>query len=99
MLVVPRSRDAPPASASTSSTGMVAQLPLLEGWFEGTRAEYITTDVSDFEGAAKMHANHAPRLAGALSDGPIRPGRRAPSECGRRRDLDRAPGSARVSGA
>lgn len=52
-------------------------LPLVQGWFEGRRAFYVTTDVSDLEMARRAGANHVPRLANALPPEPKVPG--APS--------------------
>ena len=53
------------------------QLPVLEGWFEGERVLYITTDVSHADVAAAKAANFAPRLAHALPGGAPQPGRRS----------------------
>ncbi|MDX2220053.1 MAG: hypothetical protein SF172_13610 [Burkholderiales bacterium] len=65
---------APPVTPSAPV--MMAQLPLLDAWHEGRRAQYITTDVSDEAMAAKANANYAPRLRDALPQGPRVPGRR-----------------------
>lgn len=51
------------------------QLPVLEGWFDGERVLYITTDVSHADVAAAKAANFAPRLAHALPGGVPQPGR------------------------
>lgn len=52
------------------------QLPVLEGWFDGERVLYITTDVSHADVAAAKAANFAPRLAHALPGGSPQPGQR-----------------------
>lgn len=49
-------------------------LPLVQGWFEGRRAFYVTTDVSDPEMARRAGANYVPRLANALPPEPKVPG-------------------------
>lgn len=49
-------------------------LPLIQGWFEGRRAYYVTTDISDAAMAGMMGANHVPRLANALPPEPKVPG-------------------------
>lgn len=53
------------------------QLPVLEGWFDGERVLYITTDVSHADVATAKGANFAPRLAHALPGGAPQPGRRS----------------------
>jgi hypothetical protein len=53
------------------------QLPVLQGWFDGERVLYVTTDVSHADVAAAKGANFAPRLAHALPGGPPQPGRRS----------------------
>ena len=45
-------------------------LPLLQGWFDGQKVYYITTDSSDAQMAATMQANFVPRLANALPEEP-----------------------------
>lgn len=55
-------------------------LPLQPAWFEGRQVHYVTTDVSDAAMARMMGANHVPRLADALPEGPQRPGRRSAVE-------------------
>jgi hypothetical protein len=49
-------------------------LPLIQGWFDGRRAYYVTTDISDAGMAGMMGANHVPRLANALPPEPKVPG-------------------------
>lgn len=57
-----------------SSSDETVNLPLVQGWFEGRRAFYVTTDVSDPEMARRAGANHVPRLANALPPEPKVPG-------------------------
>ena len=70
--------SAPPVTPGKHT--MMAQLPLIDSWHEGKRAQYITTDASDAEVARKLNANFAPRLADAIPEGPQRPGRRSALE-------------------
>jgi len=49
-------------------------LPLIQGWFEGRRAYYVTTDASDAAMSAMMGANYVPRLANTLPPEPKVPG-------------------------
>lgn len=69
---------APPVTPGKHT--MMAQLPLIDSWHEGKRAQYITTDASDAEFARKLNANFAPRLADSLPVGPPQPGRRSALE-------------------
>ena len=54
------------ASPAPPPQRAVANLPLLQGWYEGKVVFYITTDVSDAGVAQEKGANFAPRLAYAL---------------------------------
>ncbi len=49
-------------------------LPLIQGWHEGHKVYYITTDVSDPDLAVKMNAVYAPRLRDSLPTYPKPPG-------------------------
>jgi hypothetical protein len=66
--VTPLRTGASPASLETIN------LPLIQGWFEGRRAYYVTTDASDAAMSAMMGANHVPRLANTLPPEPKVPG-------------------------
>lgn len=72
---------APTRSGSPASPPETINLPLIQGWFEGRRAYYVTTDISEGAMAAMMGANHVPRLANALPPEPKVPG--APSSTDR----------------
>ena len=54
------------ASPAPPPQRAVANLPVLQGWYEGKVVFYITTDVSDAGVAHEKGANFAPRLAYAL---------------------------------
>lgn len=61
-------------AAACASGPPVAELPLLQGWFDGEAVFYVTTDVSDATVARDKQANYAPRLAGASGpSGPASP--------------------------
>ncbi len=70
--------------AGCASLGFVrpgfVELPLRSGWYEGQPVDYVTTDVSDLAMAREAGANHVPRLAEALPEGPPRPGQRSSVE-------------------
>lgn len=48
-------------------------LPMLGGWYEGSKVYYLTTDISDKELAAEMGANYVPRLEDAIPEYPKPP--------------------------
>jgi hypothetical protein len=48
-------------------------LPMIGGWFEGTKVFYITTDISDKTLAEAMGANYVPRLEDAIPPYPKPP--------------------------
>jgi hypothetical protein len=54
------------ASPTLPPRAAAANLPVLQGWYEGKAVFYITTDVSDAAVAKEKGANFAPRLAYAL---------------------------------
>ena len=54
------------ASPALPPHAAAANLPVLQGWYEGKAVFYITTDVSDAGVAKEKGANFAPRLAYAL---------------------------------
>nr|WP_298147404.1 hypothetical protein [uncultured Pseudomonas sp.] len=58
------------AGPAPSTPDSQISLPLLMGWFDGQKVYYITTDSSDAQMAAAMHANFVPRLANALPEQP-----------------------------
>lgn len=65
---------APARTASKPASGETINLPLIQGWFEGRRAYYVTTDASDATMSAMMGANYVPRLANTLPPEPKVPG-------------------------
>jgi hypothetical protein len=50
------------------------KLPLVQGWFEGKKVWYVTTDMSDATMAKGGNANYVPSLANALPSEPRVPG-------------------------
>lgn len=42
------------------------ELPLVQGWYDGKIADYVTTDISDATMASAGNANYVPRLANLL---------------------------------
>lgn len=72
---------APTRSGLPASLPETINLPLIQGWFDGRKAYYVTTDISDAAMAAMVGGNHVPRLANALPPEPKIPG--APSSTDR----------------
>lgn len=81
LIVVLAGCAAPTRSGSPASPTETINLPLIQGWFQGRKAYYVTTDISDAAMAAMVGANHVPRLVNALPPEPKIPG--APSSTDR----------------
>ncbi len=64
----------PPRTGSNPVPPETINLPLIQGWFEGRRAYYVTTDTSDAATSGMMGANYVPRLANTLPPEPKVPG-------------------------
>lgn len=60
-------------AGNPASTHFV-QIPLIDGWHDGQKIQYITTDVSDRNAATMLGANYAPRLVDAIPEQPRAPG-------------------------
>ncbi|MCP5207222.1 MAG: hypothetical protein H7A01_08490 [Hahellaceae bacterium] len=58
---------------STAPDNATISLPVIGGWYEGTKVYYLTTDISDKELAAAMGANYVPRLEDAIPNYPKPP--------------------------
>ena len=58
----------------TAEKGLHLSLPLIQGWNEGHKVYYVTTDVSDFDMAQRLGVNYAPRLKDAVPAYPKPPG-------------------------
>ena len=71
----------PPRTGLDTVRPETINLPLIQGWFDGRRAYYVTTDMSDAGMSGMTGANYVPRLANALPPEPRVPG--APSSTDR----------------
>ncbi|MEC5216216.1 hypothetical protein RCH09_001159 [Actimicrobium sp. GrIS 1.19] len=80
MAVAACSPMTPAIAAAPQDSGMVAEIPLIAGWFEGQPVYYITTDVSDPDAARQAGANYVPKLANALPAEPKTPGQRVATD-------------------
>ncbi len=58
----------------TADKGHRIVLPLVQGWHEGSKVYYLTTDVSDYGMAQKLGVNFVPRLLDGLPSYPKPPG-------------------------
>lgn len=65
------------ALAAPTAVAQEVSLPLHKAWYEGRVIHYVTTDISDLAMARAAGVNHVPRLADALPEEPVRPGRRS----------------------
>ena len=72
--------DPKPIVATVKGKLVIAEFPVVSGWYEGRVVQYITTDVSDQEIAKKKGVNFVPRLADAIPPLPHTPGQRSSVE-------------------